>query len=103
DQRAQRLLSRQRRLVAALQQPEAVVEPVRDVLQRKRPRSCGGELDGERNTVEVMTDAGERRCVVLRHTKRGLRGDRAIDEKAYRLVFRKRRRRDHSRQPWTRQ
>ena len=50
-----------------------------------------------------MTDTGERRRVVLRHTKRGLRGDRAVDEKPYRLVFRKRRRRDHSRQPWTRQ
>ena len=56
DQRAQRLLARQRGAVAAGQQPEAIVQALGDLLDRQRAHARRGELDRERNAVEPPAD-----------------------------------------------
>ncbi len=83
-------------LSLAFQQAEPIVEARRDVFDGKRPRSRGGELDRKRNAVELMTDAGERHRVLLRHPERRLRRNGAINEQLHRFVLGERRRGDHS-------
>ncbi len=60
DQRAQRLLARQRGAVAAGQQAEAIVQARRDALDRQRAHARGGELERERNAVQPPADVGDR-------------------------------------------
>ena len=56
DQRAQRLLARQRGAAAAGQQPEAVVQPRGDLLRRKHLDARGRQLDRQRDAVQPVAD-----------------------------------------------
>ena len=87
DQRAQRLLARQRRAIAAGQQTEAIGQPRRDLLDRQRAHARGGQLERERNAVEALADAGDRRRVVVGDRERRLRRQRALDEQPRRRVL----------------
>ncbi len=81
DQRAQRLLPRERRAVAARQQPETVVQAGGNGLDADRAHARGGELDRQRDAIQPVADLRDVRGVVLGQVKRRLRGDRALDEK----------------------
>ena len=56
DGAEQRLLSRGRGAVGTGEQLEALAESSDDLVGRHRPEAGGGELDGERDPVEVATD-----------------------------------------------
>ena len=55
--RLQRLLARRRGAAACAQQPEAVVQPLRDRVRPQRAEPGCGELDREREAVEPVADA----------------------------------------------
>ena len=46
------------------QQSEPVLQPVEDAIDRHGAHACRGQLDGERDPVEVVADGRDRRCVV---------------------------------------
>ena len=56
DDGAQRAVARQRGAAAAGEQPEAVVEPPGELLERQRAQPRGGQLDGQRQAVEPAAD-----------------------------------------------
>ncbi len=64
----QRLLSSRARTAA--QQPEAVVQTLEDVGQRRGSDAPGGELDRQRDPVEPATDRLDRGTIGLRHRHR---------------------------------
>ena len=59
DRRSQRLQPRQRAALAAGQQAEAVGQPGGDVLDRQDAHARRGQLDRERDAVEVLADLGD--------------------------------------------
>ena len=60
DDRAQRAVARQRGAAAAGEQPEAVVEPRGELVERQRAQPRGGELDRQRQPVEPAADLDDR-------------------------------------------
>ena len=71
DQRPQRLLAGQRRAAAAGQQPEAVVQPRRDLLHRQRLHPRRRQLDRQRDAVQPLADLRHGRRVLLRECELG--------------------------------
>ena len=71
DDRAQRLVPRQRGPAAAGEQPEPVVEPGGDSVDRQRPQPGGGQLDRQRHAVEPAADLHDRRDVAASTAKPG--------------------------------
>ncbi len=61
ERRAQGLVTRQRRAVAAREQPEPVVEAGGDALDPERGGARRGELDRERDPIEAPANGGRRR------------------------------------------
>ncbi|HLW12350.1 MAG TPA: hypothetical protein VKU81_06600 [Casimicrobiaceae bacterium] len=81
DQRAQRLLPRERCAVAARQQPETVIQAGGNGLDSDRAHASSGEFDRQRNAIQSVADLRDVRGVVLGQVKRRLRGHRSLDEK----------------------
>ena len=86
----QSLLPRRRGAAACTQQPEAVVEAVGEGVGRKCVDPGGSQLERERQSVEPMADAGNRRPVPLVEHEPG--HDRAgpVDEEPHGLVVEQR-------------
>ena len=84
DQRAQRLLARQSRPIAARQQTEAIRQALRNALDGQRAHAGRRKLDRERYAVEAMADVDDEDRVLLGQAKARLRGARPIHEKRYR-------------------
>ena len=61
DQRAQRLLARQRRARTSCKESETLVQLAIDLLDRKRSHPRRRQFDGQRNPVQPITDGSERR------------------------------------------
>ena len=59
--RAERLLARDRRARTTGQEPEAIIEPVEDLLRAQHAGARGRELDRERDAVEPVADRRDRR------------------------------------------
>ena len=83
ERRAKRLLSRQRGAAAIGEQPEAVIDPRMNLLERERANSRSRKLERQRNSVEMNTelrdDWSARRC----QGKPRLMPLRPFDEKAH--------------------
>ena len=81
ERRPQRLLARQRRPAAAGQQPEAVVQPRGDLLDRQRPHPRRRQLERQRDAVQPPADRGHRRRVRRRSSANPAgRAGRPLDE-----------------------
>ena len=50
----------ERAAAAATQKPEPVLQPLEQLFGRKRSHSCRGELNGQRDAVETLTDLDHR-------------------------------------------
>ncbi len=89
DQRAQRLVPRQRGARASGEKPQSLVEAPADFLDGHRAHACRSEFDRERDAVELRADRRERRRVVRGH--REVRNARLspFDEEPRRVVLRK--------------
>jgi hypothetical protein len=86
DRAEQRLLSRDPRAVGAGEQLEALAEPPHDLVGRHRPDAGGGELDGERDAVEVTTDRHDVGDVGVGHLEGVVGETGAVDEEPDRVV-----------------
>ena len=83
-------MARKRRAAAAREQPERVVEPLRDLLGRQHAHARRGELDRERNAVEAAADVVDSAAAfALRELNDGDRRLRALDEQLHRLGARR--------------
>ena len=69
ERRPQRLLARQRRPAAAGQQPEAVVQPGGDLLDRQRRHPRRRQLERQRDAVQPPADLRHRRRVRRRSAR----------------------------------
>ena len=83
DRRAQRLQPRQRAALPAGQQVEAVGELSGDALDRQDAHARGGQLDGERDAIEVLADLGDAGSVVACDHEVRPNLDGALDEQAH--------------------
>ena len=69
------------------EQPEAVGEPIADLLRGEHPRPGGGQLDGQGYPVEPMADLGHRRGQrLVRHLEVGAGLAGALDEQPDGLI-----------------
>jgi hypothetical protein len=96
DAGAQRSLAWQRGAVAARQQAETIGKVRGDLLDGQRADARRGELDRQRNAVEVAADVGDCGGIGLGHPKRGLGRDGAVGEQAHRFEPGERRQRNRS-------
>jgi hypothetical protein len=85
DRRLQRLLPCGQIGLRAPEEPEAVVEPRRDLLDRQQRRAGGGELERERQTVEAAAEPGDRGRGGGVEAEAGVRLPRPGDEERGRL------------------
>ena len=88
DQRAQRLLSRERGAVSSGQQAEAVIQARRDPFDRYCTNARRGKLDRERNAVEVAADVGYRATVPRVELERRQHRTGAFGEQAHGRISR---------------
>ena len=72
---------------------QARLQPAQQSLRREELDPRGGQLDGERQSVDTLADAGHGRRIFIRDSEVGLDGDSPLDEQLHRLVLRQRRRR----------
>ena len=87
QRRRQRLLPRRRGVAAVAQDPEAVVEPLRDRRRAQRAESTRGELERERQAVESQADARDILGDVLVELEPGCRRRGSLDEERDGLVL----------------
>ena len=76
DHRLQRLLARRRRSITAAEHSEPIVEPVGERFESERADPGCGELQRERDAVQMMADLCDRLHIFLCYgevTQRGLR------------------------------
>jgi hypothetical protein len=88
ERRAQRLLVRQRGLVAFGEEPHAVVQPRGDVVDRERAHARGGELDRERDALEPPADLAYGPGIPGRDAESRFHRRGALDEEAHRFAGR---------------
>ena len=81
-----RLVVRQGRPAAAGQQPEAVLEPVGQLLERDGPQPHGGQLDGQRHPVQAPAEPDHAGPVGVGDGETGHRGRRALGEQLHRVA-----------------
>ena len=81
---------RQRRGIPGAEQPEPVVEPLRDLGHGKRAHARGGQLDGERHAVKAATDLRDGIGVGDLGLERRVRGPGAVHEELDRVRARQR-------------
>src|SRR5215472_4719207 len=83
DRRLQASLVRQSRLVEALEEPESVGQPGRDLLHREHfhPRSC--QLDSEWHSIQANADLSDGACVLRCHLELGLDGLRPLEKERH--------------------
>ena len=86
ERRGQRLLPGRRRVAAAAQQAEAVVEPGGDRRGAERAEPGGRELEGEWQAVEAETDPRDVLGVLLVELEARRGRDRALRRRARRTA-----------------
>ena len=91
DQSPQRLLPRERRLIARPQQPKAIVQPRGDVVDGHRAHARRRELKRQGYAVQATTNLRDRRRILVRQAKRRLRRGRSVDEQPNGFVAAQRR------------
>src|SRR5262249_61710462 len=79
----QRLMPRQGRPAAAREQPQTIIETLRNSTHAEGVDATRRHLDGERNPVEFAADVGNDRRVRITQIKTIETGRRALDEKLY--------------------
>lgn len=87
DQRALRLLARQRRPAATSEQAEAVVEPLRHLLHRHRTHPGRGQLQRQRNAIQPAADLGNDGRVPRGQREAGQRGGCSLLKEARRFAL----------------
>jgi hypothetical protein len=92
---AQRLVPRQGGSAAACQQPEAVVQPCRDLVQADGRGPCNGKFKRKRNAIEAAADCRNRRHVFCGCSEMRVKGlhlrneelDRAVVQQLLRFLL----------------
>ena len=69
------------------QQRQALLQPREQGLRRKHPHPRCGQFDGERQSVQAMTDLGHSLGIVAVDGKVGRDRLGAVDEQAHRVVL----------------
>ena len=87
DRRPQRLLAAGCVERPARQERQAPVEAFEQRARRQRANACGGQLDGERQSVEADADLRHRRRVLVRHREVRLHRQRPFHEQRDSLVL----------------
>ena len=85
QRRLQRLLAGRRRVAAGAEHTEAGVEPLGDDGGGKRAEPAGGELERQRQPVQLDADPGDVGCVPVVQDEVGRGGGRTVDEQPHGL------------------
>ena len=80
DGAAERLLARRTVSVSVAEQLETIGEPLEDFAERQQPQACGGQLDGQRDTVERATELSHLLRVVGAKPKFGAHGPGSLNK-----------------------
>ena len=83
--------------VAQVEHRQPLGEAVADLLRRQHPDPGGGKLDGQRDSVQLAAQRGDRRCVVRGQLEVGSCRRGAVHEQVDRLVVGDGLRRGHGR------
>src|SRR6202171_2233801 len=84
--RSQRLLPADGGPVTRRKKPKALLEPAENLIERHHRNPGGGQLDGQRDPVDALTDADDRIDILVANAKLRLVRHSAISKQADRLV-----------------